>query len=995
MKNKQCMDHLNGLLKWEKKKKQKKKKNIQRMHLKEDQENGVANCYATKSNKQYMNTANEITKQYASKINEILKCEKYDITYTYEGEKNGTDQDENENYYYEHQGNQFHSTYKRENIANDIEFTQKNSLEICFSLCKIKGHTIRECHAGMFNEVVFETYNNLGELVYAEHTVIDAFIKEKEQAEKLNFVKTETDNSHKETQGDGAQEEYSFNHCIHNNLYTPYVYDKHHDSIQNPSTKYNIDANFSNYRTLPQKKNDEQSSLVQHVKGLNTHYNSPFINNENERNEQRDSNKRHNFLSNIKRESQKTNTNAYTLKDPFENTKNYRQVNDETKKNASYNSNYGNQRKYNSSYVTNYEYLENTAFSEQPSIITHYKINEFNETIKGAYIFRTNEFSTEDKKLIDTTIACNIKNLKNGTYIITFNIRKSGSYYLSIFVNKHLAANCPYLIYVKPSIAHPSNCIIYKTLHNKIITPKNVIKKNRQKKQQQKGKTERKMVEASYLQNIMAPLNMSDQFIKKKNRSLQRKKLSSYLKNSYSTGNKYEAQTKEERQNFQEEGNTDKRESFIGFKWERKNTLSGTDDETFIKTHSETDEEREMLEEATDTNESSDTEKEEGETNNEKEVYEWALEQRRNESSPPKSFLKCYTDDGDDDDEEIKTFSNFFIESYDAYNNKITDGKDQYEIKSLGSVKIVEINNFNNGTYEVIYRYLKDENTYREIQITLNGFHVKGSPFLIILKNDKNKTFLKTLKNILPISNVDDFNPEQKLLHIMQSYKYVKERNLSEARDNKTLFISLHPYYTKKELISILKKIDKNIITLMSLPMKEQLFHYMKHLQGDKKIAELKKTLFKELLVANCKMLSCASSLNQHFQTNKKELAHSREIGENTLEEINRMYTALKNKTIRTLPFTFEMKDMDLYEKQLKLKKQELITKQNQLVQKYEELKNKELQFCIDRKNITEKLRDKYELHQDLYEASRDALLQKTNSLKHTIVTNIKKQSQT
>lgn len=60
------------------------------------------------------------------------------------------------------------------------------------------------------------------------------------------------------------------------------------------------------------------------------------------------------------------------------------------------------------------------------------------------------------------------------------------------------------------------------------------------------------------------------------------------------------------------------------------------------------------------------------------------------------------------------------------------------------------------------------------------------------------------------------------------------------------------------------------------------------------------------------------------------------------------------------------------------------------LVQKYKDIKMKEKQFLQDRKQITNQLTKKYQLHKYVYEQSTNALVEINTNLKKTTIQSIK-----
>ncbi|CRH00993.1 conserved Plasmodium protein, unknown function [Plasmodium relictum] len=828
MNNSNCISKLNNILKYDS---TRKKKIITKNNIKHEN-----------INEKYLYTSNCIGKIYIEKL--ISECD--DLANKNLGNETNKIKD-----------------YHDRNKNNDIEFTKLSNLEIDNRLCKVKGVNLREGRAGMLNEVIMETLNKMGECIYIENSNFEAFVKRKDEVDNLNYIK------------ESSNEENGYDIFINNNLYNKYLYQKHYDLINLNHNKYNINANFSNYKDIKEKKINETNAFFDEPNSNN----SVSIYEKNQRNEN------------------------YSIKESKLLNKNFNSCeNNNSKKATCYNE---------------------SIFREKSDYF--YENNIYNETIKKCYIFDPSEYDDENIKLIKNGLKCNIRDLKNGSYVISFNIRRTGYYYLSIFHKKKPVANSPYLIHIKPSVAYASNCIVYKDLNNKIIIPTPNKKKYRKKIQKNSKK---EIYSNKNLNNIY-----NDSF----------DEIYFNLTNSYS----------------------DK---------ESNNDISCDTDNTYCSFISN----KYPITSDSDINNDCDI-------------------NRQSYNEVNMNILKCY-----DDEEENKTFSNFFIQSYDAYNNKINEGKNTYEVMGLGDIKITEINDLNNGIYEVVYKYLNrnnnnaynnninnSNNTYREIRVTLNGFHVKGSPFRIILKNDKNSLLLNKIKNFLPIYNLNTFNPTENILNIMNSYKYIKDNYLND--ENETYYMNIYPYYEKKELDKILKKVDNNLISLMTIPMKQQIFNYIKYMNNDKELVKLKKTLYKELLVANSKMLNCAIIFNEDFKEDKENLMKDRDLQERTIEEIKLMYESLKEKNIHTLPFNFATKDMKLYEKELINKKKELLEKQNKLIERYNTLKNKEKQFCENREQITEELKNKYKLHQNIYECSQNALLETNSNLKKITISNIKK----
>ncbi|ETW50689.1 hypothetical protein PFMALIP_01416 [Plasmodium falciparum MaliPS096_E11] len=371
----------------------------------------------------------------------------------------------------------------------------------------------------------------------------------------------------------------------------------------------------------------------------------------------------------------------------------------------------------------------------------------------------------------------------------------------------------------------------------------------------------------------------------------------------------------------------------------------------------------------------------------------------------------------EEEEEELnKTFNNFFIQCYDAYENKICKGGDILEVEGIGDIKIINVQDLNNGTYEVIYKYMKsndesnDEsnsnncnnycsNIYREIHVTLNKVHIKGSPFRIIFKNDNNMYYINKLKNILQIEdyNINSFELIERILNIIKSYKnHIKDNFIiTEKIINSLLysdpFMNINSYYyNKKELHEILQKVDTQLISLMSIPMKVQLFHYIKYINNDNKIVELKKLLFNDLIYELGYILKNINLFYHSFQNDMEDLKSKTILQNQIIKEANIMYKSLRDKNIHTLPFNFSINDMNIYKQNLTNKKKQLLQKHNMLVQKYKDIKMKEKQFLQDRKQITNQLTKKYQLHKYVYEQSTNALVEINTNLKKKTIQSIK-----
>ncbi|KEG00373.1 hypothetical protein YYE_04884 [Plasmodium vinckei vinckei] len=706
------------------------------------------------------------------------------------------------------------------NQNNDIELTYLNNFEIYHRLCKVKGKNLYEGIAGKMNEVIVETLNKSGQCVYVENSIFEAYIKKKDDVDKLNYVR------------EYPKEDNGYDSFINNNLYNEHLYKKHESLINFDYNRYNVNSIFSNYKNIKKKELNDDDSINF---GDHSEYND----------QSKTCEKKKNQLNNS---------------DVYKTDINKNNCNDENR---------------------------------------HY-----NETIKNAYIFEPLEYDDQNIKLTTNSIKCNVRDLKNGTYVISYAIRKSGQYYLSIFYKKKPVANTPYNIIIKPSAAYAPNCVVYKYINHRIIIPVN--KKRENKINNEKNNTANIEKKIMFHQTIETQSNNS---------------------NDYSNN---------ESDTFYDSSQS-----------EGYNSVCNAESIDYKNVH----------------------------------------------------VLKF---DDEEDNEENKKFNNFFIQCYDAYKNKIKDGNETFEVTGLGDVKITNINNLSNGIYEVIYKYVKKNyqkyietdldapsnyHTYREIKVKLNGCHVKGSPFQIILKNDKKYKYLNKIKNLLPITNINEFNPIGSLNNIINSYKYIKTNYLTNEDGN--IFMNLNPYYKNKELDQILKKVDANLISIMSIPMKEQLFNYIRHINHDQHIMKLKNILFKELISSIYKIINCSEQIYQELEEDEQSLVKLRQIQNGTITDVNIMYQSLKDKTVHTLPFDFSINDMKLYEQKLKETKKNLLEKQKELINKYTSIKNKEQQFYKDREDITKQLVDKYELHQAMYDHSKNALLQTNANLKKITLTNI------
>ncbi|GAW81882.1 hypothetical protein, conserved [Plasmodium gonderi] len=816
------LQKLNDMLKCNPSKKHKKKKKVQERQV--------------EINRKYLKRTNYIGKKYIEQVmNEYGSSDdnanerKYLRKYLYDG---GNTNEIGENY---------------DNIMkkrkNDIEFTHLPNVEIDQMLCKVKGENLYEGTAGILNKVIIETISKTGECVYVENSTFEAYVKTKEELDKLNYVKDYTDKNN------------GYDMYIQNNLYNNFLYEKHHSLINLDHNRYNINSIFSNYKNVVNEKRESDISCPAYwdnVKGVKRNDSQPVCVTENKQVKNSSSSYTSSFV--------RRNINA----------------------------------------KTNHENQDGTT--------THINNSTNNETMREGYLFESETYDNENAKLTENSFRCNITDLKNGTYLVTYSLRKSGFYYLSIFNKKKKVGNSPYLIYIKPNVAYAPNCVVYKQINNKMVIPKT---KNRKSKNDLK-------INHFYNDSLQA--------------------------HSFSLV-----------------------------------------DSDFLN-----------LEEGTDMLEGTSCSSSECSLSDEETQFPPSEENALH-------VLKYDSDDGWNEEEQHKKFNNFFIQSYDAYKNKIIEGKDPFEVHALGKIKIVKINNMNNGTYEVIYTYASGsrENNddawqvpYRQVNVTLNGVHVNGSPFRIILKNDKQMVYLSRIKNLLPIDEeVNPFDPVHNLHSIMNSYKYIKENYLDDKK--KRYFMCLSPYYENTELNNILRKVDPYMVSLMSIPVKQQLFNYIRYMNTDGNIVKLKKVLFKELLVTLGKMINSANIYYDDLTQDKLSLMNERKIQNCSIREADLMYESLKEKNIHTLPFDFSIKDMKLYEQKLLNKKKELLEKQNKLIEKYNTIKSKEKKFSQERENITNLLTDKYELHQAIYEHSKKALIHTNSNLKKITITNIKRNCST
>ncbi|ETB63452.1 hypothetical protein YYC_00210 [Plasmodium yoelii 17X] len=649
--------------------------------------------------------------------------------------------------------------------------------------------------------------------------------------------------------------------------------------------------------------------------------------------------------------------NRYNVNSIFSNYKNIKkkELNNDNNntifdENNEYNNLYKNYERTQNQFNNNYVYKTNINKSSKKNKNNYNDENShYNETIKTAYIFDPFEYDDQNIKLTANSIKCNVRDLKNGTYVISYTIRKSGQYYLSIFYKKKPVANTPYSITIKPSTPYPPNCLVYKYINHRLITPLN---KTRKRKASENEPSENEASENETSENEASENEASE------NESNE---------NDHSVESKHNWKTRNGKNDIENIGAKNIFHQTIETQSNTSNNYSNNENDTFY-----------------DSSQS-------GGYNSE-----------CNEDSNNCKNMHVLKFEDEEDNEENKKFNNFFIQCYDAYKNKIKDGNETFEVTGLGDVKITKVNNLSNGIYEVIYKYVKKNyqkynkddfitppnyNTYREIKVKLNGCHVKGSPFQIILKNDKKYEYLNKIRNLLPINNINVFNPIASLNNIINSYKYIKTNYFTNEDGN--IFMNINPYYKNKELDKILKKVDANLISIMSIPMKEQLFNYIRHINRDKHIIKLKSILFKELITSLYKIINCSEQIYQGLEEDEQSLVKLRQIQNDTISDVNTMYQSLKDKNVHTLPFDFSINDMKLYEQKLKETKKKLLEKQKELIDKYTNIKNKEHQFYKDREDITKQLVDKYELHQVMYDQSKNALMQTNANLKKKTLTSI------
>ncbi|EUD68459.1 hypothetical protein C922_00855 [Plasmodium inui San Antonio 1] len=782
-------------------------------------------------NKKYLNRTKQIGRKYIEQV--MTECGADDIT-----------DDDWESFRRGGIPNEMKPSPTMRKEEKDFEFTPVSNAEIDPVACKVKGGNLYEGIAGVLNQVVIETVSKTGECIYVENYTFEAYVKEREKVDKLNYQR-------EQTQGE-EQQDNRYDLYIRNNLYNQFQREKHETLINLDHNRYNINANFSNYKHVGCE--ERESSLWG-----GTERDGPYI---------------------VAVTEGKRGKSGSLCRSPLT-----RSGRDETGANT---------------------------FIEGPS--PHVNNNTENQTMREGYMFESEMYDSENMKLTQNSFKCNISDLKNGTYVVTYNLGKCGYYYLSIFCKKKAVANSPYLICIKPNVAYAPNCVVYKRVSGGMVFP--AIRRGA-------GKRKRK-------------LHTRGRFSRIYNDSLR--------------ANEFDL------------ADSDGCESGGG-------SSSGSGGE---------EEEDEEEDEA---------------------------EQDDDDEDPPMHILKYDAggDPGDpvascSDHDRQKQYDNFFIQSYDAYGNAISEGGDSFEAHALGGVKIVRVNDLHNGSYEVIYRYVRpttaadeEEGTipYRQINVTLNGWHVKGSPFRIVHKKDKQVGYLQRIRNLLPIDEVNLLDPLQSLLRIMQSYQYVKENYLDEKQER--YFMQLSPYYEKEELNKLLRKVDPNMVSLMSIPLRQQILNHVMHINNDRKLIQLKEVLFRELSLTLGTMVKCANSYFDELEKDKVSLLQDRRRQDVSIREANTMYESLKDKNIHSLPFDFSIKDMKIYEQELALKKKELLEKQTKLINRYNSIRGKEKKFYQDREEVTNQLTQKYELHQAIYEHSQRALIHTNGALKKITISNIKR----
>ncbi|KJP86985.1 hypothetical protein AK88_03384 [Plasmodium fragile] len=803
---------LNDMLKCDPAKKHRSKNKVRERHAEKE------------VNKKYLNRSKQIGHKYIEQV--MSECGADDLTNDWDSFHTGGMPN----------GLKASPTMRKE--KKDIEFTPVSNEEIDPVACKVKGGNLYEGTAGVLNEVVIETVSKTGECIYVQNYTFEAYVKQREQVDQLNY------------QREYIQEDNRCDLYIRNNLYNQFQIEKHQTIINSDHNRYNINANFANYKHVGCEEREaclwgDTKRGEHHIVGVT--------------------------------EGGKWKSGS-SCRSPVRSGRDQRG--------------------------------ENT-FTEESSAHSN---NAQNQTIREGYIFESETYDSENMKLIQNSFKCNIRDLKNGTYVVTYNLGRCGYYYLSLLFKKKIVANSPYLICIKPNVAYAPNCVVYKRVSGGMVFPK--IKRV-------EGGKERKLLPTGQGFN--------------------------QIYNDSLCANSFELAHSDFCEWEERSSGSSSSEGLLS-DGERQRRMGGHDEQV--------------------------GEEEDGE-------------------DPPMHIFKC--DDGRHD-ETHKQYDNFFIQSYDAYGNAISEGGDSFEANALGGVKIVRVNDLQNGSYEVIYSYIRskmatDEEKgpipYKQINVTLNGLHVKGSPFRIVHKNDKQMGYLQRIKNLLPIDEVNPVDPVRSLHSIMQSYRYVKENYLDEHKER--YFIQLSPYYQREELNKILRKVDPNLVSLMSIPLRQQLLNHVMHMNNDTKMVKLKQVLFKELFVTLGKMVNCASSYFDQVEQDKVNLLHDRRTQDVSIREANAMYESLKEKNVHSLPFDFSIKDMKLYEEKLALKKKELLEKQTQLINRYNSIKGREKKFYEEREQITNQLTQKYELHQAIYEHSHRALIHTNGALKKITISNIKR----
>ncbi|SOV12265.1 conserved Plasmodium protein, unknown function [Plasmodium gaboni] len=873
------IEQLNDILKYNiegNKRKEKKKNSNHDIKIEEKEKRDNDN-----ENEKYLNKSKLIGKKYIDKV--INECNNIYINYY---------QYNNKRY------NHIYNIYDNKNY-NDIEYKQYKNLNIDNNICKVKGEHLYQGTAGITNEIIIETLNTNEECIYIENCILEVYIKRKDHVDKLNYNKNEYTSSQSYNNNNNNNNNM-YSKFINNNLFNKYLYDKHCSLININHNKYNINANFSNYKNVGQyssKQNEHNYDTYQPCHDEMEYYPPNVRNNEPIYGKYSNGiNTHQNKYHEIDTHQNKyheidTHQNKYHEIDTHQNK--YHEIDTHQNKSHEINTHNNQNKKKNTNCIKKKDFFNNHAHHHYNNNIT------YNDTMKDGYLNNNLEYDEESNKLIKDSLKCNVRDLKNGTYIITYNLRKCGYYYLSIFYNKKHIAESPYLIEIKASQAYAPNCVIYKNdITNKLIIP----------------------------------YDTSEEIL-------------SYDNNT---------------------------SSFYDNPCDSNVSCESPLHHVSIKTHQKDD--------------------------------------KDSEKKKKKMHLLKFTKE-EEEEELNKTFNNFYIQCYDAYENKICKGGDILEVEGIGDIKIINIEDLNNGTYEVIYKYIKNniennnnnnnnsyENMYREIHVTLNKVHIKGSPFRIIFKNDNNMYYINKLKNILQIEdyNINSFKLIERIINIIKSYNHIKENFIINDENINCLlysdpFMNINShYYNKKELHDILKKVDTQLLSLMSIPMKEQLFNYIKYINNDNKIAHLKILLYKDLIYQLGYILKNINNFYHSFQKDMQDLKTKRILQHQIIKEANIMYESLRDKNIHTLPFNFSINDMNIYKENLTNKKKYLLQKHNTLVKKYKDIKMKEKQFLKDRKQITNELTNKYKLHQYVYQRSTNALQEINTHLKKKTIQSIK-----